>query len=106
MSALGHKRTHALRSLPSFIKDANRIRDSGRDHHQQRRDQHAIDDQFHHGRAALLGVAIKWRMPHVGLVVTDSAAPAVGRWSLPATKTRMSTRRQGDKRWTAGQRHL
>ena len=37
-------------------------------------------------------------MPGVGLVVTDSAAPAVGRWSLPTTKTRMSTRRQGDKR--------
>ena len=44
--------------------------------------------------------ALRQAMPGAGLVVTDSAAPAVGRWSLPATKTRMSTRRQGDKRWS------
>jgi hypothetical protein len=37
-------------------------------------------------------------MACVGLVVTDSAALTVGQWSIPAAKSRMSTRRQGDKR--------
>jgi hypothetical protein len=44
-------------------------------------------------------LAIRSALARVGLVVTDSAAPAVGRWGfVPAAKTRMSTRRQGDKR--------